>query len=95
MFTFSVHAVKQAQAKGMDLAAVRDAAQDPTITYANGRYAGQMRHIKGSIVAVVDPAKQIVVTVYENMTETALRPDQTDRDAMAYGLRTAKRKGGK
>jgi hypothetical protein len=89
------HAARQATEKGFDHSAVLDAANDPAHSYPNGRYPGQMRHIKNGIVAVVDPAKQHVITVYEDRTETALRPDQKDADAQAYGRKRARTVGGR
>lgn len=86
-YSLSGHAASQARAKGWDHAAVLAAANDPQTTYENGRYPGQMRHIRDNLVAVVHPESRKVVTVYENVTETALRPDQTDKDAQAYGRR--------
>lgn len=86
-FRLSSHAVRQANEKGFPHADVLAAANDPNTTYANGRYPGQMRHIRGGIVAVVDPDKRHVVTVYENVKETALRADQTDADSQRYGRR--------
>lgn len=90
-FRVTRHAEAQAEAKGFDMAAVIRAAVDPSITYANGRYAGQMRHIRDGIVAVVDVRSRTIVTVYANVTETALRADQTDADAVRYGTRLARR----
>ena len=86
------HAYEQARAKGFSTEAVLRAAQDPTVTYANGRFAGQMRHIRDGIVAIVDPTSGAVITVYANVTETALRPDQKDADALRYGARRASRR---
>lgn len=88
------HAARQATSKGFDHAAVLDAANSPSHAYPNGKYPGQMRHIKNGIVAVVDPAERKVVTVYEDQRQTALRPDQKDRDARAYGRRLNKTVGG-
>jgi hypothetical protein len=79
------HAAAQAKRKSFTLAQVQAAADEPYVTYDNGRYEGQKRHIREGVVAVVDPAKRHVVTVYENITETALRPDQKDADAQRYG----------
>lgn len=84
-FFMHPHARKQARMKGFPEQDVLSAANDPDTTYENGRYPGQMRHIKGGIVAVVDPVRGEVVTVYENVKKTALRPDQTDADAIRYG----------
>ena len=86
-FTLSGHAAQQARAKGWTEDQVLDAAHNPSVTYANGRYEGQMRHIKDDLVAVVHPASRKVVTVYQNVTETDLRPDQTDADARRYSAR--------
>lgn len=83
-FTLSGHAAQQARAKGWSEDQVLHAANNPSITYANGRYEGQMRHIHGDVVAVVHPASKKIVTVYQNVTETDVRPDQTDADAQRY-----------
>lgn len=87
MFTLTAHAIKQANEKGFPVEAVLSAADFPGITYDNGRFPGQRRHIRGDIVAVVDPVKQTVITVYKNVVETDLRPDQKDRDAKRYAAR--------
>lgn len=81
------HAAKQATTKGFDHAAVLRAANDPHHTYDNGRYAGQKRHIRDGIVAVVDTQKKHVITVYEDQRETAPRADQKDHDAQRYAQR--------
>lgn len=86
-FTLSGHAAQQARAKGWSEDQVLAAANDPHTTYANGRYPGQMRHIRGDMVAVVHPESQKIVTVYQNVAETDLRPDQNDADAKRYGAR--------
>jgi hypothetical protein len=86
-FTLSGHAAQQARAKGWSEDEVLAAANDPHTTYANGRYEGQMRHIRGDMVAVVHPDSKKVVTVYQNVKETDLRPDQSDADAQRYGAR--------
>lgn len=88
-YSLHPHAAKQIVAKGFDLSAVLSAANQPSHTYPNGRYAGQVRHVRAGIVAVVDPRRRIIITVYADQCETALRPDQRDRDALAYGRRIA------
>ena len=90
-YSLHPHAAKQAREKGFDLDAVLSAANQPAHTYPNGRYAGQMRHVRAGIVAVVDPKRRLVITVYTDQRETALRTDQHDRDAIAYGRRIASR----
>lgn len=81
-YMLTPHAERQIHAKGFDRAAVLEAANNPAHTYENFRYAGQMRHIRGDICAVVDPATFEIVTVYLNVTATALRADQArDRNA--------------
>lgn len=86
------HAARQAAVKGFAIDAVIRAAQSPSITYPSGkRHPGQVRHIRDGIVAVVDPVTATVVTVYENVRETALRPDQRDPVALEYGRQWGKR----
>lgn len=89
-FRITRHALAQAKAKGFAVQSVILAAAAPSVTYANGRYAGQMRHIRDGIVAVVDIRTRTIITVYANVTETALRADQTDADALRYGKRLAR-----
>jgi hypothetical protein len=86
-YSLSGHAAQQSRAKGWNPSDVLQAANDPHTTYDNGRYPDQKRHIRGDIVAVVHPESQKVVTVYRNVTETDLRPDQSDEDARRYGAR--------
>jgi len=100
MYQASAHALVQASQKGFAPAEVLAAADNPQISYDNGRFPGQRRHIRNGLVAVVDPARQIVVTIYEHKVETDVRPDQTDKDALRYKARRgqaarAARKGGK
>ena len=85
MWSLTRHASEQAVAKGFGVDAVLNAARSPQITYESMRVPGQYRHVSGRIVAVVDPVDRRVITVYENVTETDVRPDQTDADALAYG----------
>jgi hypothetical protein len=81
VYRLGYHAQQQVRAKEFDRQAVLDAANNPSHTYENGRYAGQMRHIRGNICAVVDPATCEIVTVYANVEVTSLRTDQRrDRD---------------
>jgi hypothetical protein len=86
-YSLSGHAAQQARAKGWDPHDVVQAANDPHVTYDNGRYPDQKRHIRGDIVAVVHPDSQKVVTVYRNVDETDVRPDQNDADAKRYAAR--------
>lgn len=83
-YRLNPHAVKQAKSKGFHPDHVLAAANDPQHTSDNGRYPGQRRHVRNGIVAVVDPARKQVVTVYEDQKETAPRADQIDRDAKRY-----------
>jgi len=84
------HAARQAAMKGFDPAAIYRAANFPAITYENGRFPGQWRHIRDGVVAVVDPENSTIITVYQNVIETALRADQTDADALRYGRQSAR-----
>jgi hypothetical protein len=81
------HCARQAASKGIPLMDVLQAANAPTTRYESRRGTGQWRHIRGSIVAVVDPIALEIITVYANVVETDLRPDQQDADAAAYGQR--------
>lgn len=91
-YRLSRHAAQQADAKGFDLDAIFRAANSPSVTYENGRFPGQWRHIRDGIVAVVDPATGVIITIYRNVVETALRADQTDADARRYGARQGARR---
>lgn len=84
-YRLSPHAASQALTKGWSHDEVLEAANNPSVTYDNGRYPGQKRHIRGDLVAVVHPHSMTVKTVYTNVKETELRPDQTDKDAQKYG----------
>lgn len=72
----SDHAKAQAEAKGWSLHDVWLAHVDPDVRYPSGRYPGQQRHIRGDLVVIVDEARNKAVTVYLNVKETDLRPDQ-------------------
>lgn len=73
----SRHAQQQATTKGWTPEQVYLAAVDPDVTYPSGpAHPGQERRIRDGLVAVVDPAADLVITVYLNVTRTALRPDQ-------------------
>lgn len=72
-----------AQTKGYDHAQMLAAANDPGHSYANPLDSRQMVHIHKdhSIAVVVDPKAMKVITAYDNVKETALRPDQVARGA--------------
>jgi hypothetical protein len=75
--TMTRHAAKQAKAKGFSARDTWLAMTDPDVTYPSGRrYPRQERRIRGGIVAVVDKVTNTAITFYENVKETALRPDQ-------------------
>lgn len=100
-FTLSGHAAQQARSKGWSEDDVLNAANNHEVAYDNGRFPDQKRHIRGDIVAVVHPVSRKVVTVYKNVAETDVRPDQQDLDAQRYGQyrqqqadRAANRKSG-
>lgn len=76
MYRITPHAARQAAAKGVSEDFLLDVANNPSVSYSNGRYPGQMRHIKDGWVAVVSPVEQVVITLYRNVLETPLRPDQ-------------------
>lgn len=70
------HAVAQARSKGFALRAVALAAKDPDLAYPSRNHPGQERRIRDGICAVVDPAQDIVITVYLHRVHSPLRPDQ-------------------
>lgn len=75
--TITRHAVEQAKAKGFSARETWLAMTDPDVTYPSGsKYPGQVRRIRGHIVAVVDEKTNRCITFYENVVETALRADQ-------------------
>lgn len=75
--TITRHAVEQAKMKGFTAQQTWLAMTDPDTTYPSGKkYPGQERRIRGNVVAVVDKAANRCITFYENVKETALRPDQ-------------------
>lgn len=83
-YRLTYHAQRQAREKGWSSKEVLLAANQPLHTYRNGRVAGQFRHVRNGLVAVVDPATKKVVTVYADCVETKLRRDQHDQDALAW-----------
>jgi hypothetical protein len=87
VFTATAHALVQASQKGISVADVLAAADNPQVSYDNGRFPGQRRHIRNGVVAVVDPVGKRVITVYANVIETDVREDQTDADAKRYAVR--------
>jgi hypothetical protein len=80
------HARQQAALKGWTSDDVLLAANQPLHTSRSVRYPGQFRHVRAGIVAVVDTATNLVVTVYVDRVETDLREDQSDTDAHRYGV---------
>lgn len=76
--TITRHAVEQAKAKGFTARETWLAMTDPDVTYPSNpqKHPGQVRRIRGNIVAVVDEAKNQAITFYENVVKTDLRPDQ-------------------
>jgi len=75
-YTLSRHCLKQAQAKGFAPADILAAAHDPQVTYESHQHPGQWKFIRNGVVAVVDPAVHLVITVFVNGTVTPLRADQ-------------------
>jgi hypothetical protein len=67
---------------------VMAAATAPTVRYESRRNGGGFRHIRDGIVAIVDRGS--LITFYVDQVETPLRPDQTDRDAVAHAAKIAR-----
>lgn len=72
------HAKQQAANKGFTLEQVFLAHTDPDICYPStqSRFPNQQRHVRDGLVVVVDATRNMAVTIYENVVETPLRPDQ-------------------
>jgi hypothetical protein len=70
----SKHLIRQARAKGFDLNQIRLTADQPTIRYASRNHPGQMRHIRGDYVVVVEG--NTAITAYLNIVKTPIRKDQ-------------------
>lgn len=86
----SRHASLKLAEAGFSPAAVAEAYSNPTVTYPSGRYKGQEKRIGGGLCLCVDTATGVIVTVFIHKAETALRADQTDRDAVAWSKRTSR-----
>jgi hypothetical protein len=100
MFTISAHARKQIDEKGFDVNSVLAAADYPHVSYDNGYYPGQRRHIRDGLAVIVDPASKRIVTVYAHKVETDTREDQVGKSSPTAQRRRgqaarAARKGGK
>lgn len=82
--TITRHAAEQAKAKGYTARETWLVMTDPDVTYPSNpkRYPGQERRIRGNVVAVVDITMNRCITFYENVKETALRPDQVEAGAV-------------
>lgn len=83
----SEHAERQAVAKGWTRDDIIAAVDWPDTQYPSMKYPGQVRMIKGDLCVVCDPAANRVVTVYKNVVETPLRPDQIARGDKIRGRR--------
>lgn len=70
-----------AKNKGYEHAQMLAAANDPGHAYVNPLDSKQMVHVHKdhSIAVVVDPRAKKVITAYDNVKETDLRPDQKAR----------------
>jgi hypothetical protein len=62
----SGHARQRIAERGFALSAIRDAIENPEMTYAgkDDRYPNQYRYVKGEIVVVVDTKRRSVPTVF-------------------------------
>jgi len=77
--TPTAHFVRQAQSKGFTAQETWLAMTEPHITYPSGQYPHQERRIRNDVVCVVDTITNQAITVYKNVVETDLRPDQIAR----------------
>lgn len=88
----SRHAATKVAEAGITATALSEAYNSPETTYASHRYPNQEKRIGNGLCLCVDKATGVVVTVFVHKTETDLRADQTDRDALRYGQRRQNRR---
>ena len=86
----TAHAMRQIASKGFDLATVEAVWRNPDYTYPSHRYPDQHKRVGGGLCLCCDNSSGRIVTVFVNQTETDLRPDQRDRDAVRYGQTRAR-----
>lgn len=88
VFSMTAHAARTIAAKGFPLAAVQEVWRNPEVTYPSHRHPGQHKRIGNGICLCCDDRTGMVITVFVNETETALRPDQRkDQDAVRWARR--------
>jgi hypothetical protein len=73
--TITRHAAEKAQALGLTEEAVK-AVMTGWTGQSPSRIEGQRRYVRGDVCVVVDEARFVAITLYRNVEETALRPDQ-------------------
>lgn len=86
-FKMSRHCAEKVVSAGISADAISEAYSNPDTTYPSHRYPNQEKRIGAGLCLCVDRTTGVIVTVFQHKVETALRPDQTDRDALAYGRR--------
>jgi uncharacterized DUF497 family protein len=81
----TTHAERTIESKGIALEDVEAVWHDPDLVYPSNRYPGQHKRIGRGIVLCCEDSTGKVITVFVNMTNTPLRPDQRrDADALAW-----------
>lgn len=86
-FSCTAHATRTIEAKGFDLDMVEAVWRDPDMTYPSHKHPGQHKRIGQGIVLCCDDKTGRVITIFLNLVETDLRPDQTSADAQAWNRR--------
>jgi len=69
---------------------LHEAYNNPDTVYPSLKYPTQEKRIGNGLCLCVDKRTGVVVTVFVHKVETALRSDQTDRDAVAWANRQPK-----
>lgn len=83
----TAHAERTIEAKGISLDTVEAVWRDPDITYPSHRHPGQHKRIGLGIALCCEDGTGKVITVIVDQTNTPLRADQRDADALAWAQR--------
>lgn len=82
----TAHAKSTIETKGISIEMVEAVWNCPDVTYPSHRYPGQHKRVGQGLALCCENATGKVVTVFVDRTETPLRADQTDADALAWAI---------
>lgn len=83
----TVHAKSTIATKGISLATVEAVWRDPEMTYPSHRHPGQHKRVGQGIALCCEDETGKVITVIIHQTNTPLRADQLDADALAWATK--------